>query len=83
LQLKVQRHSKVVHAVTLALFKWPQPLAERFGQACGIEAAYIANFGEEVVRGQPIFVLSQLLKFLEPMLRTTAEMAPWQVRLLE
>ena len=72
-----------MHAVTLALFKWPQPLAERFGQACGIEAAYIANFGEEVVRGQPIFVLSQLLKFLEPMLRTTAEMAPWQVRLLE
>lgn len=33
------------------------------------------------MRGQPIFVLSQLLKFLEPMLRTTAEMAPWQVQL--
>lgn len=57
-----------------------QPLAERFGAACGIDQAYITNFGEEVVRGQPIFVLSQLLKFLEPMLRTAADMAPWQVR---
>lgn len=56
-----------------------QPLAERFGAECGIDQVYIANFGEEVARGQPIFVLGQLLKFLEPMLRESAGMAPWQV----
>ncbi len=41
-----------------------QPLAERFGAACGIDPAYITNFGEEVVRGQPLFVLSILLQHL-------------------
>ncbi len=56
-----------------------QPLAERFRDTCGVDPAYVANFGEEVARGQPVFIMSQLLKFLEPMLRETAEVAPWQV----
>ena len=57
----------------------PQPLAQRFGDACSIDAAYIANFGEEVVRGQPLFVLSVLLKQLEPSLRAAAGVGAWQV----
>ena len=56
-----------------------QPLAERFRDTCGVDPAYVANFGEEVARGQPVFIMGQLLKFLEPMLRETAEVAPWQV----
>lgn len=56
-----------------------QPHAERFGDACGIDQAYIANFGEEVVRGQPAFVLSILLRWLAPMLRATAGVGSWQV----
>lgn len=56
-----------------------QPLAERFRDTCGVDPAYVANFGEEVARGQPVFIMSQLLKVLEPMLRESAEVAPWQV----
>ncbi len=36
--------------------------------------------GEEVVRGQSLFCLSPMLKALEPMLRSAAGVAPWQVR---
>ena len=56
-----------------------QPLAERFRDTCGVDPAYVANFGEEVARGQPVFIMSQLLKVLEPMLRESAGVAPWQV----
>ena len=45
-----------------------------------MDPAYVANFGEEVARGQPVFIMSQLLKVLEPMLRESAGVAPWQVR---
>lgn len=51
-------------------------------EACKLDAKYITNFGEEVVRGQPVFVLSILLQKLEPMLRQAAGVAPWQVSLL-
>lgn len=47
--------------------------------ACKLDPKYITNFGEEVVRGQPVFVLSILLQKLEPMLRQAAGVAPWQV----
>ena len=48
-------------------------------EACKLDPKYITNFGEEVVRGQPVFVLSILLQKLEPMLREAAGVAPWQV----
>lgn len=50
-------------------------------EACKLDPKYIVNFGEEVVRGQPVFVLSLLLQKLEPMLRSAAGVAPWQVGL--
>ena len=34
------------------------------------------------MRGQPVFMLSILLQCLEPILRQTAGVAPWQVRCL-
>lgn len=48
-------------------------------RACKIDAQYITNFGEEVVRGQPLFVLSIILQFLDPILRKSAELGAWQV----
>ncbi|GAB4821271.1 hypothetical protein N2152v2_008317 [Parachlorella kessleri] len=58
-----------------------QPHAERFAAACSnqVDPKYVANFGEEVVRGQPVFMLSVLLRFLDPMLRSTAGVGSWQV----
>ena len=51
----------------------------RFGLECGVDFKYVQNFGEEVVRGQPVFALSPLLSFLMPMLRNTAGVGSWQV----
>jgi alpha-glucan,water dikinase len=56
-----------------------QPHAEAFGKACQLDPAFITNFGEEVVRGQPVFVLSGLLQDLEKSLRAAAGAGPWQV----
>eukprot|EP00898_Chlorokybus_atmophyticus_P007825 jgi/Chlat1/8043/Chrsp73S00600 len=56
-----------------------QPYAEQFGQRCNINQAYIANFGEEVVRGQPLFNLSIFLQRLDPMLRKAAGLSNWQI----
>jgi hypothetical protein len=57
-----------------------QPHAERFGEACSVDPAYIVNFGEETVRSLPVFALSPLLRWLEPMLRETAGIGSWQAR---
>ncbi|KAF8071284.1 R1 [Scenedesmus sp. PABB004] len=56
-----------------------QPHAAAFGERCGIDASHITNFGEEVVRGQPAFVLSGLLSDLERHLRQAAGAGAWQV----
>jgi hypothetical protein len=56
-----------------------QPHAEAFGRSCKIDPAFITNFGEEVVRGQPVFVLSGLLSDLERALRSAAGAGSWQV----
>ena len=39
-----------------------QPYAERFGEACSIDQKFIMNFGEEVIRGHPAFVLSRIVQ---------------------
>lgn len=59
-----------------------QPHAVSFGQACNIDQAFILNFSEEVVRGQSVFVLSQLLAELEKHLRQAAGAGAWQVGIL-
>lgn len=56
-----------------------QPLAQRFGTACAIDEAYTLNFAEEVVRSQPLFILSPLLQRLGPSLRAAADVGAWQV----
>ncbi|KAL4424419.1 hypothetical protein ABPG77_005662 [Micractinium sp. CCAP 211/92] len=63
-----------------SIFRLTQPCAEAFGARCSsVHQEYVLNFGEEVVRSQPVFVLSVLLRFLDPMLRTSAGVGSWQV----
>jgi hypothetical protein len=58
----------------------PEGVLRRLSFASCFLQAYIRNFGEEVVRGQPAFVLSMLLRWLAPALRETAGVSSWQVR---
>ncbi|KAK9807043.1 hypothetical protein WJX72_011773 [[Myrmecia] bisecta] len=74
-----QRIELSLSAFADSIYSLVQPHAELFGESCKIDPSYILNFGEEVVRGQPIFVLSGLLQALEPMLRNTAGVGSWQV----
>jgi alpha-glucan,water dikinase len=60
-------------------YKLLQPKAEFLGRAFHADTWTITLFGEEVVRGQPAFVLSILLRHLDPILRKRAELGNWQV----
>uniref|UniRef100_A0A7S0RVE0 Pyruvate phosphate dikinase AMP/ATP-binding domain-containing protein n=1 Tax=Pyramimonas obovata TaxID=1411642 RepID=A0A7S0RVE0_9CHLO len=61
------------------LYAHVQPHAEAIGKAANVDEKYILNFGEEAVRGHPLFILSMALQYLTPMLRSAAGMSPWQV----
>jgi len=56
-----------------------QPHAVAFQKACDIDAAYILNFSEEVVRGLPAFIIAPILRYMSPHLRAAAGVGPWQV----
>jgi alpha-glucan,water dikinase len=56
-----------------------QPHAARFGADAGVDPLYVANFGEEVVRGLPAFVLAPLLRHLGAPLRASAGVGAWSV----
>jgi alpha-glucan,water dikinase len=56
-----------------------QPKAEFFGKAFHADLWSITLFGEEIVRGRPIFILSMLLRHLDPILRQKANLGNWQV----
>ena len=56
-----------------------QPHARAFEEACKLDKAHILNFAEEVIRGQPFFILSMLLRKLGPKLREAAGLGLWQI----
>ncbi len=56
-----------------------QPWAESLGNAFHAAPWTIKVFTEEVVRGRPAFVLSLLLRKLDPILRKHADLGNWQV----
>ncbi len=56
-----------------------QPKAEFLGKAFDAEPWTITLFSEEVVRGSPAFVLSMLLRQMDPILRKSAQLGNWQV----
>lgn len=56
-----------------------QSKAEYLGRAFKADAWTITLFTEEVVRGMPAFVLSMLIRRLDPVLRKHAKLGDWQV----
>ena len=56
-----------------------QPKAEFLGSAFHAALWSISLFSEEVLRGRPAFVLSLLLRSLDPILRKSADLGDWQV----
>ena len=81
-------HAKsVMDRVTRALSAWIdrlyqllQPKAEFLGRGFQAELWTITLFSEEVVRGNSLgFVLSTLLRHLDPLLRQTARIGNWQI----
>ncbi len=56
-----------------------QPKAESLGKAFHADTWAVTLFSEEVVRGRPAFILSMLLRQLNPILRKSAELGYWQV----
>jgi alpha-glucan,water dikinase len=57
-----------------------QPKAEWLGHAFHADAWVVTLFSEEVVRGSSLdFVLSMLLRHLEPILRQAARLGHWQI----
>ena len=56
-----------------------QPKAEFLGRAFHADPWTITLFTEEVLRGRSAFMLSMLLHFLDPILRSIADLGNWQV----
>lgn len=57
-----------------------QPKAEYLGTAFQAESWTVTLFSEEVIRGSSLgFVLSMLLRQLDPLLRQTAQLGAWQI----
>ncbi len=56
-----------------------QSKAEYLGSAFGVDSWTIPLFSEEVIRGMPVFVLSMLIRHLDPLLRRQAKLGDWQV----
>jgi alpha-glucan,water dikinase len=56
-----------------------QPKADFLGEAFHADSWTVNLFTEEVLRGRPAFVLSALLRHLDPLLRRSAELGDWQV----
>jgi alpha-glucan,water dikinase len=81
-------HAKsVVDRIGRALSAWIdrfyqllQPKAEYLGRGFQAEGWTITLFSEEIVRGNSLgFVLSILLRHLDPLLRKTARLGAWQI----
>ena len=56
-----------------------QPVAEKLGGEFHADDWAVKLFSEEVVRGQPAFVLSLLIRHLDPILRKRAKLGDWQI----
>jgi alpha-glucan,water dikinase len=56
-----------------------QPKADFLGEAFHANSWAVNLFTEEVLRGRPAFVLSSLLRHMDPLLRRSAELGDWQV----
>jgi alpha-glucan,water dikinase len=75
----LDRLRRVLGAFIDRYYRLLQPKAEFLGRAFHAASWTITLFSEEVVRGGPAFVLSMLVRRLEPVLRGCAHLGNWQV----
>ncbi len=75
----IERFGVVIQAHADDLYQILQPEAEFFGHALMVENWTVPIFSEEIVRGGLAFVLSQVLKPLDPILREAAGLGGWQI----
>jgi len=61
------------------LCRLSQHPADVIAEQAGCERSYIANFGEEVVRGHSMFAVSKLLMETRPAVRAAAGRSPWEI----
>jgi len=74
------RIGRVLGGLIDATYHRLQPKAEWLGHAFHADAWVVTLFSEEVVRGSSLdFVLSLLLRCLEPILRQAAHLGDWQI----
>lgn len=81
LQVKsvTDRAARVTGDWSDALYRRLQPQAEFLGEALGVAQWTIAVFSEEIIRGNLPFVLSALLRRLDPVLRARCGTGGWQI----
>jgi len=76
----VDRVGRVLGGLIDRTYQMLQPKAEWLGHAFHADAWVVTLFSEEVVRGSSLdFVLSMLLRHLEPVLRQAARLGHWQI----
>jgi alpha-glucan,water dikinase len=74
------RIGRVLSGLIDRTYQMLQPKAEWLGHAFHADAWVVTLFSEEVVRGSSLdFVLSMLLRHLEPVLRQAAHLGHWQI----
>jgi len=62
-----------------SLARLVSPASVEIGRAGKADESYIVNFGEECVRGHPLFVCSRLIQALQRSVRQSAGIGPWTV----
>jgi len=75
----LDRLRRAVETQIDSLHQLLQPRGEALGHAFQADDWVVRLFAEEIVRGQPVFVLSMLLHHLDPILRQQAKLGNWQV----
>jgi alpha-glucan,water dikinase len=75
----LERVSRATGSYVDRYYQLFQSKAEYLGKAFQADSWTITLFTEEVVRGMPAFVLSMLIRHLEPLLRKHAKLGDWQV----
>ena len=76
----VDRTARALSAWIDRFYQLLQPKAEYLGRGFQADSWAIALFSEEVVRGSSLgFVLSVLLRHLDPLLRQAAQIGIWQI----
>jgi alpha-glucan,water dikinase len=73
------RAARLVARWSEVLYAQLQPKAEYLGEAFAVDEWTLPLFSEEVIRGGSGFMLSLLLRRLEPLLRQQAGLGGWQV----